>query len=122
MLEIFSTIICELVKKKDQGYFFVYNKQLIYVSNNELSWRYDFCDTILDSLNIGCLVKVFIIEYDYTEELYLGSLKRAETINPYKDLFKLPPSTVLRGIVSNSHDLKTQQPIITFHNFAYGNF
>jgi hypothetical protein len=122
MLEIFSTINCKLVQKSDQGYLFVHNKELIYVANNELSWRYDFCNTILDSLNIGHSRAVFIIEYNYIEGLYLGSLKRAETTNPYKDLFKLPPSTVLRGIVSNSHDLKTQQPIITFPNFAYGNF
>jgi hypothetical protein len=122
MLEIFSTITCEFVQKNDRGYLFAHKKELIYIPDNELSWKYDFCNTILDSLNIGCLVKVFIIEYDYTEELYLGSLKRAEAINPYKDLFKLPPSTVLRGIVSNSHDLKNQQPIITFPNFAYGNF
>jgi hypothetical protein len=122
MLEIFSTIICELVQKNDQGYLFVHNKELIYVSNNELSWRHDLGDTILDSLYIGHSRAVFIIEYNYIDGLYWGSLKRAETINPYKDLFKFPPSTVLRGIASNSHDLKTQQSIIDFPNFAYGTF
>ncbi|MDR2439863.1 MAG: hypothetical protein LBE12_10900 [Planctomycetaceae bacterium] len=124
MLEIFSTIICELIQKKDQGYFFVHNKELIYVPNNELSWKYDFCDTntILVFLSIGHSMAVFITEYNYIEGFYLGSLKRAELTNPYKELFKLPPSTVIRGIVSNVQDSKTQQPIITFPNFTYGNF
>jgi hypothetical protein len=119
MLEIFSNVIGEILCSDKQGYLLTHNNELIFVPIHELSWNCNFCNTNIYSLGVGCRLTVFIIAYDYIEGYYIGSLKRTESINPYRELFKLPPSTVIRGIVSDSQYLQISHTII-FPNFTYG--
>jgi ribosomal protein S1 len=117
MLEIYSTIVAELVSKEKTGAFFVNANNRFFVPYDEQSWEYN--DAPINLLDIGQKIYLSVIAYNYVDGFYICTLKDLSSKNPYKKLFKLPVSTVIRGTVSGKQD-EDGRKIIVFPNGSYG--
>jgi hypothetical protein len=94
----YGTIVNATLKDKcNNGVFFEYQKNKIFVDYSNMSWLVE--DVSFDSFTIGDKLPVRIIGYDYIENNYYGSIKHLMKNNPYKELSYFHPNTVFRGVI-----------------------
>ncbi len=102
MIEIGSVITGRIERIEPYGVFLKYGAETVFVDAANLLWRRG--TNPLASAKPGDDLRVVVLRYNYRDRITVASLKHAHPEdNPYREVSRLPPGTVLRGKVECVH-------------------
>ncbi len=100
MVEIGSIIRARVTRVEPYGLFLECGNEKIFIHLPETSWV-DARD-LRDRVTVGELLDVYVIRYNYPKRTIAGSIRRLHPEqNPYRELSRLEPGSILRGNVKN---------------------
>jgi ribosomal protein S1 len=116
MVEIGNVIEGTVDRIQQYGLFLNHAGGRVVVLAPEASWH-DNRD-LKQRFQVGDVLRVLVLRYNYKDEVYVGSIRRLyPEENPYRNLSRLRPRTVLQGkIISMAGDEVT----VSLPNGAFG--
>lgn len=98
MIEIGSVIRARVVRVETYGVFLAYGEEDIFVVLPEISWHR--IQDLRKALTVGEHLDILVVGYNYRNKQIIGSVRLLHPEqNPYRDLSRLEPETVLHGKV-----------------------
>jgi len=99
ILDIGHNVTATLVQKENFGLFYEYRSHRILVEIIRVTWDYKHSGAIMNQFEIGEEHTVRILGYDYTRNIYGGSLFHANRENPYWELTEDKSETIYQGTI-----------------------
>jgi ribosomal protein S1 len=116
MLEIGGIIEGTVKRIEPYGLFLNHEDGTVVVLVPEVSWRGH--PGLLERFQVGDLLRALILRYNYQDNVYVGSIRRLHPEeNPYRELSRLRPRTVLQGKVKS---LAGNEVTVSLPNGAFG--
>ena len=116
MVEIGNVIEGTVDRIEPYGLFLNHAAGKVVVLGPEVSWHDH--RNLRDRFKIGDVLRVLVLRYNYKDEAYVGSIRRLHPeLNPYRDLSRLRPGTVLQGKVTS---LAGEEVTVGLPNGAFG--
>jgi ribosomal protein S1 len=116
MLEIGKVIEGTVDRIEPYGLFLNHPEGKVVVLGPEVSWHDH--RSLRVRFKIGDVLRVLILRYNYKDEAYVGSIRRLHPeLNPYRELSRLRPRTVLEGKVTS---LAGDEVTVVLPNGAFG--
>jgi ribosomal protein S1 len=103
MVEIGSSIRATVTRVEPYGIFLEHPEGAVVVLIPEVSW----CDRrpLAERVRPGDEYEVLVLRYNYRDRQLVGSIRRLQPEqNPYRQLARLEPGTIVRGTVILPHD------------------
>src|SRR5438552_10976110 len=116
MVEIGSVIRAKVTRIEPYGIYLDHEGQTVCVLAPDLSWR----DTrnMCDRMRVGEECDVRVLRYNYRDRIIVGSIRLLHPEdNPYRELARLEPGTVLRGRITR---IASDEATLEFANGAWG--
>jgi small subunit ribosomal protein S1 len=116
MVEIGDVIEGTVDRIEPYGLFLSHADGKMVVLAPEISWH-DHRDP-RDRFKVDDVLRVLVLRYNYKDEVYVGSIRRLyPEHNPYRELSRLRPGTVLQGKVTS---LAGNEVTVGLPNGAFG--
>ena len=116
MVEIGNVIEGTVDRIEPYGLFLNHAAGKVVVLGPEVSWHDH--RNLRERFKIGDVLRVLVLRYNYKDEVYAGSIRRLHPEhNPYRDLSRLRPGTVLQGKVTS---LAGDEVTVGLPNGAFG--
>jgi small subunit ribosomal protein S1 len=116
MVEIGNVIEGTVDRIEPYGLFLNHADGKVIVLAPEVSWHDH--RNLRDRFKIGDVLRVRVLRYNYKDEAYVGSIRRLHPeLNPYRELSRLRPGTVLEGKVTS---LAGDEVTVGLTNGAFG--
>jgi ribosomal protein S1 len=98
MLEIGSVVEGQVVRVEPYGIYLKHGDETVIVLAPEVSWHEK--GDLRERVRVGQTFRVHVLRYNYQTREIVGSVRRLQPEqNPYRDLSRLAPRSVLRGKV-----------------------
>jgi len=111
MVEIGSIIEAVVTRVEHFGIFLQHDGEEVVVLLPEFSW--EPVHDLRQLVRVGDLLQVLVVRYNYQKKQIVGSIRRLQQEkNPYREIARLAPETVLHGVVMNTagSDLSIRLP------------
>jgi len=98
MVEIGSVVRAKVTRVEPYGIYLDHEGQTVCVLAPDIAWR----DTrkLLERAHLGEEYEVRVLRYNYRDRIIVGSIRLLHPEeNPYRELARLEPATVLRGCI-----------------------
>jgi ribosomal protein S1 len=116
MVEIGNVVEGTVDRIEPYALFLNHAEGKVVVLAPEVSWHDH--RSLRDRFKIGDVLRVLILRYNYKDEAYVGSIRRLHPeLNPYRELSRLRPGTVLEGKVTS---LAGDEVTVGLPNGAFG--
>ena len=116
MVEIGNVVEGTVDRIEPYALFLNHAEGKVVVLAPEVSWHDH--RSLRDRFKIGDVSRVLILRYNYKDEAYVGSIRRLHPeLNPYRELSRLRPGTVLEGKVTS---LAGDEVTVGLPNGAFG--
>jgi ribosomal protein S1 len=103
MVEIGSVISAKVVRIEPYGIYLSHGDETVIVLAPELSWLGK--GDVSDGIRVGQALDVLAFRYNYQTQEIVGSIRRLHPEqNPYRQLSRLEPGTVLHGEVTGIYN------------------
>lgn len=101
MVEIGSIISAQVTRIEPYGIFLEHAEGPVCVLRPDISWSAR--SNLYERIRVGDFHDVLVLRYNYPDRIIVGSIKRLHPEeNPYRQLSRLEPGTVLTGKVRDS--------------------
>lgn len=118
MIELGTTVQASVTRVEPFGIFLKHGDDIILVLVPEVSWS--ATRNLRERFQPGQTLDVKVMRYNYDKNEYVGSLRRLQQAeNPYRELSRLDPRSVLRGKVTGVYK---SEITLTLPNGARGHF